>query len=326
MVRYSVEMHPVHSGQELIGMVQEIERLGFDGLWIGDSHLLWREAYTLLGAFATATSSLTLGTGVTQVLTRHHTVVASAMATLQELSGGRVICGVGLGDSAVETIGLHPQRRADLEQTVATMRALWTGNTTDAEDDTAPLPWRGTGPSVPVYYAASGPRMLRDGGRVADGVIAYVGVSEERIVKARELIAEGAAAGGRDPADVDVVLWVPCSVAATTEEACANIKPHAARALLHGHPVELPNDERETVEVLRRHYDYQDHMRLDSGHSELVPDQVATRFGVAGTEEECVEQLRGITTAGVDTIGLIPMGHDRLEILRRYATEIIPLV
>src|SRR5207247_2245338 len=92
-----------------------------------ESHLIWREAYVTLAAAAVGTSRLVLGTGVTNVLTRDPSVVASTFSTLQEAFPRRVILGLGLGDSAVETMGKKPARLAEFELAVRRMRDLMTG-------------------------------------------------------------------------------------------------------------------------------------------------------------------------------------------------------
>src|SRR5919108_2675515 len=112
----------------LLDEVRLVERLGYDALWIGDSQLLWREAYVLLGAAAALTSRVRLGIHVTNPVTRHPTVTASAMLTLQEASGGRALVGVGVGSTAVRTLGQQPVSRAELARWVELLRALATGS------------------------------------------------------------------------------------------------------------------------------------------------------------------------------------------------------
>src|SRR5919199_2985632 len=114
--------------------VQRAERLGYDSVWIGDSQLLWREAYVLLGAAAALTRRVRLGIGVTNPVTRHPTVTASAMLTLQEASGGRALMGVGVGSTSVRTLGQQPVSRAELARWVELLRALWSGDAVPAED------------------------------------------------------------------------------------------------------------------------------------------------------------------------------------------------
>ena len=103
-------------------------------MWLGDSQLIWRELYVLLGAAAQATTRVVLGTGVTNPITRLPAVTASAIVTLQELSSGRVILGVGTGDSSVRTMGMKPSTVAELEQFVTQVRALCRGEAVKGAD------------------------------------------------------------------------------------------------------------------------------------------------------------------------------------------------
>src|SRR5438445_335026 len=93
----------------MIQLAKLSEELDFTHIWVGDSHLIWREAYVNMAAVALNTSKVKIGTGVTNPLTRHPSVVASAYATLEEYSPGRMIVGIGLGDSSVERCRKGPR-------------------------------------------------------------------------------------------------------------------------------------------------------------------------------------------------------------------------
>src|SRR5207302_9485521 len=86
------------------------ERLGFDTFWVCDSHVIWNESYSLLGWLLGSSTSdrIELGTMVTNPVSRDPIVVASAFATLQDLSGGRMLCGIGRGDSVVRVLRRRP--------------------------------------------------------------------------------------------------------------------------------------------------------------------------------------------------------------------------
>ena len=193
----------------MIRLAQLSEDLGYSHVWIGDSHLIWREAYVNMTAVALNTTKVRIGTGVTNPLTRHASVVASAYATLEEFAPERFIVGIGLGDSSVETMGLRPARLSYFEKAVADMRALFAGNEAELESGKIHLlhpPKR----RVPVYVAASGPKMLELAGRIADGIIVLVGIDDNYVRSARERIDAGAKAANRDPRQIEIVLWVPC--------------------------------------------------------------------------------------------------------------------
>src|SRR2546430_10073494 len=124
---FGAGLFPTDPLPAMVSLAKVSESLGFTHAWVGDSHLIWREAYVTLAAAAVGTSRLVLGTGVTNVLTRDPSVVASTFSTLQEAFPRRLILGLGLGDSAVETMGKKPARLADFELAVRRMRDLLNG-------------------------------------------------------------------------------------------------------------------------------------------------------------------------------------------------------
>src|SRR2546430_15734980 len=111
----------------MIQLAKLSEELGFTHIWVGDSHLIWREAYVNVAAVALNTSKVKIGTGVTNPLTRHPSVVASAYAALEEYSPGRMIVGIGLGDSSVETMGIKPAKLSYFSKTMEPMPELLSG-------------------------------------------------------------------------------------------------------------------------------------------------------------------------------------------------------
>src|SRR5215213_7180886 len=121
-VMLSLGLFPIESPQRIVHLTKLAEDLGYTCALIGDSQMIWREAYVILGAIAMATTRITLATGVTNPITRDPSVVAAGMVTLHELMGGRTVLGIGTGDSSVETLGKKPARLAALEQAISLIR------------------------------------------------------------------------------------------------------------------------------------------------------------------------------------------------------------
>ena len=134
-VAFHIGSLPTHAAKQCLRMGLLSEELGYAGIWVADSHSIMRDAYSILAALATQTKSLLLATGVTHTVTRHPAVLANSWATLQELSNGRAICGIGVGESAVHNLGLKPERLAVFEQKIAVIRALLKGETIEYEGD-----------------------------------------------------------------------------------------------------------------------------------------------------------------------------------------------
>ena len=317
---FGVGLFPTEPLQKMIHLAKVSEEVGFSHIWVGDSHLIWREAYINMAAMMLNTSKVKLGTGVTNPLTRHPSVVASGYATLEEYGPGRMIVGIGLGDSSVETMGMKPSTLANFEKSLAMMRAILDG-------EEAVLP---TGKihllhsckrKVPFYIAASGPKMLELCGRIADGVIVLVGIADDYIAHATEKIAAGAKAAGRKLENINLVLWVPCAVSDTANAKDA-VKAHVARVVAHPLPYVLNPNEQKVLEEIRETYDYYHHMDQQANHAEVIPDWLVDKFAIAGTVAECRGQIERIKKTGIQQIAIIPYsppGGSREETIRGFA-------
>ena len=317
---YGVGLFPTEPLPKMIHLAKVTEELGFSHIWVGDSHLIWREAYVNMAAIALSTTKVKLGTGVSNPLTRHPSVVASAYATLEEYAPGRMIVGIGLGDSSVETMGMKPSTLANFENSLQQMRELFAGK--EAELPTGKIhllhPCKG---KVPIYIAASGPKMLELSGRIADGIIVLVGVADEYIAHAKEKIAAGARAAGRKLEDINLVLWVPCAVSDSSPAKDA-VKAHVARVVAHPLPYVLDPNEQKVLEEIRKTYDYYHHMDQQANHADVIPDWLVDKFAIAGTVDQCRAQIERIKKTGIQQVAIIPYscpGEDREATLRGFA-------
>jgi 5,10-methylenetetrahydromethanopterin reductase len=317
---FGVGLFPTEPLQKMIHLATVAEESGYSHIWVGDSHLIWREAYINMAAMALNTSKVKLGTGVTNPLTRHPSVVASGYATLEEYAPGRMIVGIGLGDSSVETMGMKPAKLSFFEKTIQQMRELLAGKEVQLETGKIHLlhPCKA---KVPIYIAASGPKMLELSGRIADGIVVLVGVADEYIAHAKEKIGAGASAAGRKLEDINLVLWVPCAVSDKAPAKDA-VKAHVARVVAHPLPYVLDPQEQKVLEEIRRTYDYYHHMDQEANHAEVIPDWLVDKFAIAGTVEQCRAQIERIKKTGIQQIAIIPYsppGGSREETIRGFA-------
>ena len=169
-MQFGFTLKPDHTLERTLALTRQAEAAGFDYGWLFDSHVLWREPYVLLTLMAQATTRLRLGTCVTNPATREPSVTASALAVLNEVSGGRMDLGIGRGDSARRVLGKPPTTMATLEEAIVVIKALVEGRTIEYEGTELHLSW--TGPlDAPVWVAGYGPMALAMTGRVADGII-----------------------------------------------------------------------------------------------------------------------------------------------------------
>ncbi|MQA81935.1 MAG: LLM class flavin-dependent oxidoreductase [Streptosporangiales bacterium] len=324
MISAGVGLFPTEPVGALRDYTALAESLGYEHVWFGDSQNIWRESSVTMGAAAVGTERVILGSGVTNAVTRHLSLLASTWATLAEQTGGRVALGIGTGDSSLRTMGLKPLKLRELEHAIDQLRTLFRGE--EAIEPTSGARFRLsylTEPvRIPIYVAASAPRILELAGRVADGVIALVGTSPEFIDAALRRIEAGARASGRTLADLHVVLWTPTAIADDPVQARDLTRAHVARVCIRPLPAEIDPSLQEAVDRIRETYDYYHHMDTTAAHAGLVPDELVDLFALAGTPQECRERTAKVAASGVDQIAIVPFvrpGESRADTMRAFA-------
>ena len=317
----------------LVRQVQLAESLGFDTAWIADTHLVCRELWVTLAACATGTSRIRLGPGIAVPHTRHISVTASAIATLHELAEGRVVIGIGTGGSAAETMGLSVgkvARIATLESMAGALRRLLGRESIRLDNGTdARLAWLERSPTIPLYLAGSGPRMLDAAGRLGDGAIMYAGVAPWLVEAALGCVKAGARSAGRAPEELDVAIWAPTSIAPDRALARDHVRGRVASALRHAFPVAWSPEDQAVIAQVRAAYDSYQHASAASKHRLLVTDRFVDLMALAGRPEEVREQVLAIMgVGGVGRIILLPQvpGQDfveREDVLRLFAEQVM---
>jgi 5,10-methylenetetrahydromethanopterin reductase len=252
--------------------------------------------------------------------------LANSWATLQELSEGRAICGIGVGESAVHNLGLKPERLAVFEEKLAVIRALLAGEPVLYEGTEIQMPWS-TAP-VPLIMASSGPRSLQLAGRVADGVLFQVG-SEPRLVQyALDNIAKGAEAAGRSLSDLKLYMRVATAIADDRVQAQREIKGYtsvAAGTVFGTVPAEyLAEDLHEDLARMKAAYDYAEHGSNASSHSDLLTDRIFDAIAIADTPAGAIKRFQAIVDMGIDGF-VSPAGMaDPWPYLETLAERVIP--
>ncbi len=310
---------------QLLDFSIEAESAGFDSVFISDHLQPWRHtdghapaALPWLGALANATRRVKIGTSVLTPSFRYHPgVIAQAFATLGCLAPGRVVLGMGSGESLNEVplgaVWPEPKERfGRLKESVELIRALWTGDRVSFEGtyyrtqnatiyDRPDLP-------VPIYLAASGPAATRLAGRMADGFICTSG-------KARELytetllpsLDEGAAKVGRTVADMDLMIEVKVSFDPDRSRALDDTRHWAALALS---PAEKTGVE--------------DPIEMERLADALPVERASSRWIVSEDPDEHVGRIAEYADLGFRHLVFHAPGPDQGRFLRLYATEILP--
>ena len=292
-MKISLGIYPNETPAHIIASGKLADEIGYATLWVLDSHLLFHEVYTLLGALAVSTRRIRLGTAVTNPLTRHPTVTAAAFSTLSELSAGRASLGISVGDSALKSMNLAAAKMEVLAQTVALCRQLLSGEAVSlGEGRTAQL--HHVGPPVPIYVAATGPKMLHLAGRIADGVILMNGIAPELIRAAIAFVREGERAAARAAGCVRIAVWAACH---PSHQA---VKFHVARAILRSIPGEVDDLTRQVAAKVKQAYDFRQHGSAQAEFARLIPDEIVARFAFAGEYAAIAQQVLALEPCGVD--------------------------
>jgi len=326
-MQFGFTLKPEHTIADTIALTQAGEAAGFDYVWLFDSHVLWRDPYPLLTLMAEHTSRLRLGTCVTNPGTREPSVTASLIATLNEISGGRMDLGIGRGDSARRVLGKPPITLANTEEAITMIRALVEGRTVTYEGTELVLPWTGTW-TLTVWVAGYGPMALAMSGRVADGVILQL-ADPDLIAWFVGQIREAAVAAGRPADAIRVQSAAPLHVG---PREAGRERTRWFPALVSNHVVDLVNryPREQLPEALtgyvsdRTGYDYHHHAEVGSSNAGFVGDEVTDRFCVLGDTAEVIEKLHVLETAGVDQFNVYLMNGDEREQLEVIGRDIIP--
>lgn len=203
-MRISIRVPPCRPVDEVAALAARAEHEGIWSMFFPDSQLLWRDVFATMVLSADRTNRVGLATGVANLVTRHPSVIASAIRTVQEIAGDRVRLGLGAGSSSVRPLGLGLASNDAIEQAIGQIRALTSGTVAALGDRRVQL--RDPAGQPPILLAATGPRRLELAGRVADGVIIHSGTTTSSVGSALDAVARGVAKSGRSLGDLQVVV------------------------------------------------------------------------------------------------------------------------
>jgi 5,10-methylenetetrahydromethanopterin reductase len=313
---------------------QEAEAAGWDGLLVVDSQNLSGDPYVSLALAAVVTKRIGLGTGVTNSVTRHAAATATAITSVDRISSGRAVLGIGRGDSALAHLGRAPARLKQFERYLEQLQAYLAGDSVpfgeiDIPHEFAPpmselhlhdappdsrIGWitdgvRKGNAKVPVEVAASGPKVIAMSALHAERVMFTLGADVERLQWGIELAKKTRRDAGLDPDAITFGAYINMGCHTDIEKARGLVRggltTFARFSVMHGKangPVSAKD--RKQLETLVTNYDMKQHTRADSRQAGTLADDFVDRFAVVGSPERCVERLKSLAALGLDKVAI----------------------
>lgn len=337
--------------------VKYAEDKGFSHAWLYDTQMLGSEVYAALALCADRTNKIKLGPGVTNPKSRIAPLSACGMATINSLAPGRAIMGIGTGNTTRRTMGMPAARVAELEEHIRVCKGLFGGGIVDYSEGNRHRKIKFLNPDlgfidiknqIPVYVSASGPKVARMTGKVADGLILFGAVNPSIVKWMVGHMREGAEAEGRDPDKIYVLSMTAFYLTDSdeqieTREVREAVGPMVASSSnifalsCHKDPNALPKDFREElmkfVDVYRepeapietRHLSlysgYLQHLKAE--HEALMTKKIIQATTLTGTRKEVLGMIEAMRDAGVHQVAIQPIRPTR-EVVDQVCSEIMP--
>jgi probable F420-dependent oxidoreductase len=251
---------------------------------------------------------------------------------MHDVSNGRMVMGIGRGDSSRRVVGLKPVKVAEFEAALLMIKDLMNGRKVEWNEKELQLEWvRDELPAIPMYVAGYGPRALGVAGRVGDGVI--IQLADPQIIQwIMDTARKAAEEAGRDPDALQCIVCAPSHISSDLADAREQVRWFPAMVSNHVMDLierygadsdEIPAALTDYVKA-RKFYDYKEHSRVGARHGEFVTDEICDRFCVLGDAAQAAEKLRELESIGVDQFNIYLMTHGQQETLEAYGNEIIP--
>ena len=298
--------------EEAVQRAMRAEELGFEAIFFADSQMGNVDPYQVMAMGAVKTKKIRFGTAVTNMVYRDPTITASSFATLNEISEGRAIIGMGTGDGPVYSLGRTATKLVDFEKGLRTIHDLLHDRGIDVPKSKERAGGNvqlkiGRRP-VPIYISAEGPKTLRVAGRTCDGVILGTGFEKAVTDWARQCIAEGAKEVSRNLAAIDIMPAGMIVVDADGNLARKRVRSRMANRAHHNFRFTMetvPEGEAAGVKRFMDNFDISKPIeeRVDP---DFVTDYLLERFTIAGTPEECIAKVKRLEADGIQRILLTP--------------------
>ncbi|HVO94185.1 MAG TPA: LLM class flavin-dependent oxidoreductase [Terriglobales bacterium] len=317
------------SVRDAVERAQRAEALGFEAIFFADSQMNNVDPFQAMAMCAINTKTIRFGTAVTNIVYRDPTITANSFATLNEISEGRAIIGMGTGDGPVYSLGRTATKLADFEAGLSRIRDLLHDRGVDVPDGRERAGGNvrlkvGKRP-VPIYISAEGPKTLRVAGRVCDGVILGTGFDTAVTDWARRQVADGAQEAGRMLNDIDIMPAGMIVVDDNGNQARKRVRSRMANRAHHNFRFTMetvPEGEAAGVKQFMEHFDISKPIeeRVDP---EFVTDYLLERFTIAGTPAECIAKVKRLESDGIQRILLTPPNAIYNQVMETWGKQVI---
>jgi 5,10-methylenetetrahydromethanopterin reductase len=337
-LRTGLLMLPAYEPARLADLAVLAESAGFDDFWLADERF-FREVYACLTLCALRTRRIRLGPCVTDPYSRHPALTAMAIATLDEIAGGRALLGIGAGVSGFRELGIDASRSAvAIREAVEVIRALLAGETvtvkgrevsfTDGRLDFTPAR-----ADLPIFVASQRAGGCRVAGRVADGAVMQGALAEPLVRFLRETVHGAAREAGRDPAGVDLVARLNVCIHDDRRVARDTMRPTLVRSLSAQRPdfftfatagLTVPAGLRDKVLALPYTHDAAPLRAL----APEVPDAFVDACTLTGPPEVIAPEVVRLARSGITEVVVYPLAVDEhIETtIERFQAEVMPRV
>ncbi len=301
--RFGVAIVASEPPEDFIQSVKLAERLGFDSIWVPD-YRLYHDVYVSLALVALNTSRVRLGCAVTNPYTRHPALSAVGITTVDTISGGRAVLGLGAGGMVLSLLQVEQHLPVQTcRKAVEDIRGYLSDNSVPGRGHELGGAGAGvpldipTRADLPIFIAATGRNMLALAGEVADGVIVNVGAQEDCIDAALTAVEEGMARAGRSPESLERICWLQGTAVDSDFKTALNRTKATAALVLGNAPkwmleaMELDVDE---VEAVRKVY----YAEGAQSAAKLLTDEMAEKFTIAGTPQHAIRKLKRLIEQG----------------------------
>lgn len=354
-IEYWLNLTKQQDPREGLKQVVEYEADGWDGAVLFDSQCYMTEVWAYLSHCVSVTGSIKIATGVTNPVTRHPSVTASTASTLQLLSGGRIVLGVGRGDSALAFIGAAPMRMSRFESSIEVLQTYLRGERVPMSESASYLvgvdsihqnlaggvmpegsclEWlnKFDMPKVPLEVYATGQQVIEAGARTAERVMFALGADYERLSWGIELAKKAAGEAGRQ-ADLpgfgaNILIFPHSDISVAREMIKGVVAGHARFGIMNKKIVgPATPHQRKILEELAANYDMNDHGK-SGAQTAILDDEFVDKFAVVGTPDQCIERIKSLTPLGLSRITFItPISGNNEELQLSYnllAKEVLP--